>query len=177
MGPAIGQATTGDFAGEMRAVLAAELPFAANDLSVDEAGHFGREARRLLERDEVGDLELEDFLAGVAEHLEAGGVHLEIMSLGVADEDAVGGLFDKGAEPALAGVERLLRLPLLGDVVEHEHHADHLPAASRIGAALSSMGTSRPSLVTRAVWLAKSTARPSRRTRATGSSRAGGSAR
>jgi hypothetical protein len=47
---------------------------------------------------------------------------------------------------------------------------DTWPVSVRIGAALSSIGTSRPSLVTSAVWLANATVWPSRKTRATMSS-------
>ena len=45
-----------------------------------------------------------------------------------------------------------------------------VPSARRIGAALSSMGVSPPSLRTNTVWLASPTTRPSRITLATGSS-------
>ena len=115
----------------MRAVLAAELPFAANHLSVDEAGHFGREARRLLGAcDEVGDLKLEDFLAGVAEHLEAGGY---LHRSRVADEDAGRRPVRQGGEPALA-VERLLTAVFRSWKTSTTPIT--LPAASKMGAAL-----------------------------------------
>ena len=60
------------------------------------------------------------------------------------------------------------RPPGLGHVAEDEDHPSTSPCSPRIGAALSSMGRSVPSLATRTVWFASPTMTPSRRTLATG---------
>ena len=57
-------------------------------------------------------------------------------------------------------LQRALRVAPLGDVAEDQHDAHDAAAPSRIGAALSSMASSRPSLATSTVWLARPTMSP-----------------
>ena len=61
-----------------------------------------------------------------------------------------------------------LHPPAFGHVPEDQDDARDPPPASRIGAALSSIGRSVPSLAIRTVWLARPTTAPSRSTLATG---------
>ena len=104
-----------------------------------------------LGRHEHRDVLADDLLGGVAEDPLGPLVPARDDAVeGLRDDDVVGRL-DDGREPLV----QQLGPPLLRDVAEDEDDADECPCSSRIGAALSSMGRSVPSLAMSTVWLAR----------------------
>lgn len=125
--PEVGQLAGVELAVEERAILALEPPLAARRAALQQARDLERDPQHLLGRDQIRHREAQELGAGVAKHLVAGGVDVEIGPVGIADEDHVGRLLDEGAVARLAGLQLGPGPLAVGDIPEGHHHAGHNP--------------------------------------------------
>ena len=114
--------------------------------------------------DEHADWPAYNLLGGIAEEPLGAGIPGGNYAVKILAHDRVVGGRDDRPQPGLD----YIRLPPLSDVAEDKHHPFDFPSLSLIGAPLSSIGRSVPSLEIKRVWLAKPTTMFSRSTRVTG---------
>jgi len=104
--PTVRALSASDLASEVGAILAAETPLADDHFPALEARDLRTDALHFRRIEDVGDRQAQQFLAGVAQHRAAGGIHVDIGAPRVGDEDAVRRLLDKPAESRFAGSQR-----------------------------------------------------------------------
>src|ERR1700692_1611667 len=94
--------------GEVSSILAPEPPLAPHGSASCKPTDLWYYARSVFGHNNVRNGELQNLLPRVSQHFSAGGVHVQVFSLCIGNENAVRRLFHQKAEMVFAHLERFL---------------------------------------------------------------------